>query len=396
MSDRLLGKKVSFATTPDFELGFEHCSRKTDYYLTLPETEVKGLVVYIPGFGGDAGDYRHVFCQKVAEQFGLATMTVDYHCFFSRPEVNQGGLVFEAEDIALIEKLFLTQQVPFAGNSPEEGLAILNQHLQQHGVKTKITATLKPGKDEYQNGGVMQALDIINAVAHATQNNPEIPVENVILVGSSYGGFIANLASKYAPNTFRAVFDNSSWATPNFTYIVGRECGQSEFFENLHSHIGVNYFLRSAWTLKKDLPNTFDGKRFHIRAFTEEQVKVFADYQPQTYYYFIHAENDSIAPTQDKIKMATDLIQNGIHVQMEVIEAADVDGQYIKTIQHGMNLSMLTFFDNAYQHIQGYEVTPDNDFEQKSVIHYPSSECVYEFDYSSFPVKARVMQKGTV
>lgn len=385
------GKKVSFATTPDFELGFEHCKRETDYYLTLPKVEPKGLVVYIPGFGGDAGDYRHVFCQKVAERFGLATMTVDYHCFYSRPEVNEGALAFEAEDVALIEKLFLTLGIPFAGSSPEEGLAILNQTLRERNTPVKVTATLKPGKGEYQNGGMMQALDIINAVYHALKNNALIPSDNVVLVGSSYGGYIANLASKYAPNTFRAVFDNSSWATPNFGYVVGRECGQSEFQENLHSHIKVNYFLRSAWTLKKNLPNTFDGKRFHVRSFTTEQISELSKYQSQTYYYFIHAENDRIAPTEAKIQMATDMIQNSMNVHMEVIEADDVDGKYIKTIQHGMNLSMLTFFEKAYAHIELHQVGGQNDFDKQSVVEYPSSECLYQFDYSAYPVKAMVV-----
>ncbi|WP_373018325.1 DUF2920 family protein [Thiomicrorhabdus sp.] len=382
-------ENVQFSTTPDFELGLEHCSRQTDYYLVKPSEPPKGLVVYIPGFGGDAGDYRHVFCRKVAEQFGLAAMTVDYHCFYSRPEL-EDSVVYEGEDVALIEKLFLQSQLPFSGDSVEEGIKILNGHLAKNNLQANITGTMKPGKGEYQNGGVMQALDIINAVGNVLQDQ-EIPVDNVILVGSSYGGYIANLAAKFAPNTFRAVFDNSSWATPHFGYVVGREYGVPEFKEKLHSNITLNLFIRSAWTLKKDLPYTFDGKRFHIRAFTEAQIEQYASYHPETYFYFIHAVDDKVASTEDKIQMARQMIGNGIKVQMEVIEPEDVDGQYVKTIAHGMNLSMLTFFGKAYDHIQAHQVSSGNDFMEKSRVSYVSSECRYEFDFTDLPVTAKVV-----
>ena len=386
-------QKVTFATTPDFELGFEHGSRQTDYFISLPEnkaqSQLQGLVVYIPGFGDDAGDYRHVFCKKVAEQFGLAALTVDYHCFYSRPK-NPESTVYEPEDIALIEKLFLTFKLPFSGNTVEEGLDFLNAYLVKSKQAAQITATLLPGKNEYQNGGVMQALDIINAVGHALQTQ-NISADNVILVGSSYGGYIANLASKFAPKTFRAVFDNSSWANPHFGYIVGREKGFAEFTSCRHSHIQTYFFLRSAWTLNKGLPNTFDGKRFHVRAFSQAQIAQFALYQPDTYYYFIHAENDEVAITEDKVQMARQMIAHNLPVQMEVIEAADVDGRYIKTIGHGMDLSMLTFFERAYTHIQTHQISLENDFNQQSVVRYDSAECCYQFDFSSLPVKGQVI-----
>ncbi|MDG6773363.1 DUF2920 family protein [Thiomicrorhabdus sp. ZW0627] len=386
----VIEENVQFSTTPDFELGLEHCSRQTDYYLAKPVEAPKGLVVYIPGFGGDAGDYRHVFCRKVVEQYGLAAMTVDYHCFYSRPEM-EGSVIYEAEDVALIEKLFLQCQLPFSGDSVEEGIKILNDHLAKNNLQVNITGTMKPGKNEYQNGGVMQALDIINAVGHVLQNQ-DIPSDNIILVGSSYGGYIANLAAKFAPKTFRAVFDNSSWAIPHFGYIVGREYGVPEFKEKLHSNVTLNLFIRSAWTLKKDLPYTFDGKRFHIRSFTEAQIEQYAAYRPETYFYFIHAVDDKVASTDDKIQMATQMIGNGIGVQMEVIEPDDVDGQYVKTIAHGMGLSMLTFFAKAYEHIQAHQVSSENDFMEQSKVSYDSSECRYEFDFSNLPVTAKVIE----
>jgi len=92
--------------------------------------------------------------------------------------------------------------------------------------------------------------------------------------------------------------------------------------------------------------------------------------------------------------MATYMIQRKMNVHMEVMEAADIDGQYIKTIEHGMNLSMLTFFDKAYTHINEHTISLENDFMNGSVVDYDSGDHRYEFDFSTFPVTGRVTQKA--
>ena len=392
MPHQLQKKTVNFETTGDFELGMAGFKRKTDYHLYLPSQAPQGLVIFIPGFGQEAGDYREIFCQKIAQEFNFATLLVDYHCFFARPSIEQ-GLSFEKEDIAQIEKLFLVHQQPMQGKTPQEGLGFFNEYLKQKGMTVEVNATLKPLKNEYQNGGVMAALDILNAVDHVLCSNPEIPPDNVILVGASNGGYIANLASKFAPKTFRAVFDNSSWALPNFIYIVGREYGVPEFKEKLYSHVDVRYFTKTAWTLSPNLPNTFDGKRFHIRAFTDPQIEHWAKYNTQTFFYFVHAQEDLIAPTEPKIQMATTMLQQGMNVHMEVMSEGDVDGSYVKNLSHGMNLSMLTMFKKAYHQLGDHRPKQSNDFKENSVVSYPSDNCIYEFDFSTKPISARVYQE---
>lgn len=98
-----------------------------------------------------------------------------------------------------------------------------------------------------------------------------------------------------------------------------------------------------------------------------------------------------MAPTQPKIEMATAMIQQQIPVHMEVMGPEDVDGHYVKHLQHGMGLSLLTLFDKAYTQIQGHEVRGENDFSRASLIRYTSSECTYEFDFSATPIQGRVL-----
>ncbi|WP_265460784.1 DUF2920 family protein, partial [Aeromonas salmonicida] len=69
---------------------------------------------------------------------------------------------------------------------------------------------LTPPDGAYQNFGVMAALDILNAIEDAMcrYNGNR---DNLILVGSSYGGYLAQMVNKFRPGYARALFDNSSW-----------------------------------------------------------------------------------------------------------------------------------------------------------------------------------------
>lgn len=381
----------SFPSTGDFELGLGNITRSTQYFLVKPEREhekLEGLVVYIPGFGSDAGDYRFHFCRKIAEQYGYAAMTVDYHCLFCRPETPD-KVDFEPQDIKEIEKLFLKYDLPFQGKTVQEGLDFLNTYLVEHNLTVQVTATILPEKEEYQSGGMLQALDIINAVEHAIQHEA-IPSDNIILVGSSFGGYIANLAAKLAPNTFSAVMDNSSWAYPNYAYVVGRECNQHEFSQRWQSNVLTRLFVKTPWTLKKGFPFTFDENRTNIRSFSPEQVAQQGQYSSPTQYIFVHSETDQVAQTGQKIQMAESMIQVGMNVHMEVYGQKDVDGNYVKNLNHGMDLSMLTFFEKALPAITLNDVGKKTDFVRQSQICYDSHQYRYCFDFSSFPVKASV------
>jgi hypothetical protein len=68
----------------DFEFNV-NINRKIDYFIDKPVQNIKGLVVYIAGFGADAGEYRKKFSKHIVDKYSMACLTVDYHCFFSRP-----------------------------------------------------------------------------------------------------------------------------------------------------------------------------------------------------------------------------------------------------------------------------------------------------------------------
>lgn len=182
-----------------------------------------------------------------------------------------------------------------------------NKELEKYAEYTKkeliFSAGLSPTNNEYQNFGILAAIDIINAINDALQRY-RIDKNNITLIGSSYGGYLANLVTKNKPGAIRLVLDNSSWAKPNLSYIVGREINSPEFIYSIKNKIKLQLYVKTPWTLKDSGSNRFTGAVKEIRSFTIDQVKQMARQgASNTEYIFYHSIKDTIiAPVSEKNK----------------------------------------------------------------------------------------------
>ncbi len=326
----------------DFEFHLNN-QRQIDYSIIIPNKRIKGLVVYIAGFGADVGSYRENFQKHIANDYSMACLVVDYHCFFSRPS-NGASLSIEPN----IMKLLRSITGCINKESVDEVLLKLGQIKANPQVPLKIPGTIYPGKNEYQNFGILPALDNIYAINDVFKKYPNIP-KKIYAIGSSYGGYIANLISKFAPCTLNAVFDNSSWATPNFNYIIGHKLGFTEFSMVHSPNIILELNVLSPWSHLPFMPNAFGNNRISIRSFPDNHIDLMSKVgKLKTIYRFVHAKNDSIANTDQKIALAERMKSNGFNVAMKTYSKEDVDGGYIKNINHGMGLSMRKFFSKYY------------------------------------------------
>lgn len=268
--------EIEVFSTNDFEFGINK-KRKCKYKIFNPH-HTKGLVVYIPGFGVDLGEYTEVFCKKISEKFSLATMSVEYFCIHCRPSIG-AEIEFELEDINQFSGILAQEQ----GKDTIEKIVT---YTEKNNIRINANASLKPKKGEYQNFGILAAIDTINCIKDATDKF-SFNKNNIILIGSSYGGYIANIATKIYPGLIRAVFDNSSWAQPNLAYVVGRELNKPEFILKISEKLSLNLFVKSPWTLKANLPNSFSGDKYLIRSFDYGQVKqMFNNGGGDTFYIF--------------------------------------------------------------------------------------------------------------
>ncbi|MFH1155863.1 MAG: DUF2920 family protein [Pseudomonadota bacterium] len=367
--------RIRISAHHDFEF-LTKIKRSIEYSLVIPEGDIKGLVVYIPGFGDDSGPYREKFLQHVADDYSLAGLTVDYHCFFSRPG-NGATLSIETGTMNLLRSL--------TGLTNNESIdEVLSQACK---IKTgpgplRIPGIIYPKNNDYQNFGVLPALDIIFAINDLFQKFPDIP-KIIYAIGSSYGGYIANLVSKFAPCTLNAVFDNSSWASPNLQYVVGHDLGLTELSCNYSSGVVIEANVLSPWSHLLFMPNAFNRNRSLIRSFPESHLDVMGKIgKGKTIYRCVHAENDIIANTDQKLTLIQNMNTKGFDARITIYSEADIDGKFIKNMDHGMGLSMRQFFSNSLENIQG-RIKDDQriDFDFKHTLEFACESQKYIITY---------------
>ena len=214
----------------DVELGIKRDSALSFYACYDDVKEAKALLVIISGFGADSDSgYRAHLMRTMAENYDVACISVDYHCIGNRPQL---GAKFGLDDI---DRKILRRELSSIGiNLPidlksidcHEKVDLLLKFLSKEitirkesgllpaDFRLNASITMVPTKNEYQNFGVMQAMDVLNAVLYTKKyiNNSKFEHLPVIMVGSSHGGYLAHMCAKIAPWLVDAVIDNSSYA----------------------------------------------------------------------------------------------------------------------------------------------------------------------------------------
>jgi len=375
----------------DFELGIKRKSSLT-YSITTPIGKPKGIVFVIPGFGADSNqEYQQKLRIHIATSYNLAAVSVNYHAIQIRPET-KAKIVLEQEDILSLQDAIrrnnLCPQSDLISNLEAlSKISMANNHVET------LSCSLVPPNGDYQNFGIMQAVDHLFVLADILENfkNEEFPV---IAFGSSHGGYIANLMAKFAPNTFAAVFDNSSYASAPYNYVLGRQTNMHEFNyqEQQYPNIIFKCFSHNLWNLNRNSQNFFSHDRQVIRAFhSKEHLKDMARFgNNKTQYRFIHSLTDGISPFREKKRYSDLLKQFGFDVMLKEISNHDVDGQFVKNLDHGMGLSLKRMFDHFFPTIDLRKTA--NDFQLGSTIIYEGFLHDYVFKYDHRSVTPSVVQ----
>ena len=276
----IINKTYEIPSCDDVELGLKRDSLLEFKLCYDDEKPVRALVFIVPGLGGDANEnYREHLAQFVASEFDVAVASVNYHCIGNRPQTGATYFLNDSDKIILKKKCSkIGIEIP---NDISYGeLSVLDAYLGNikssrglpNDFKLQISVTLQPTKNEYQNFGVMQAQDVINAALFIKADPPfkaatdinELPV---ILVGSSHGAYINALAAKFAPWLVDGLIDNSSYAKLNWELIgLGKEADYLKFREYstdiYFKNIKIYVFTKTMWTLlDKSSPRYFSQAR---------------------------------------------------------------------------------------------------------------------------------------
>ncbi|MBF7067039.1 DUF2920 family protein, partial [Campylobacter volucris] len=201
------------------------------------------IVFIIGGYGANAHmafvDFNRKF---IAKKFDVVVVNVLYHCFCQRRsdvEKYSATTTFMEDDLPhlklALENLhidtsnlntynawqyyeYLNQTI---SNLKEQNL--LDQDYQAH-----FTSTFIPPNNEYQNYGIMAAIDHINALKDIMKNYPQFKSLPKIYGGGSYGGYLALMCAKIAPWYVDGVIDNSGAGLPPIKYFLGRDFGKED------------------------------------------------------------------------------------------------------------------------------------------------------------------------
>ena len=372
------------APPPDVELNLAR-PKPLRYDLAWPDTTdgKPGVVVLIPGFGEDNNDgYLRAFRDWIAERFGLAAMTVRYHGIHNRPHLGAAPQ-FTADDAGRL--YHYCEQHGIAWPPPEQK-PDLNDLIRQLHLATSARAaeaerrgdaappmvTLTSGllsPDGPINLGLPQALDHLTALHHLQQNRPT-DTANVVAIGSSHGGYLAHLCAKLAPNTFRAVFDNSGYCELPARYVDSRGAEVPDCFEPWTAALRFAYFVTSGWSLDDAAANHYhdDARALRDLAHAPHRAACQTATERPAVVRCVHAPADEIAPTDEKQHYITALQSEGVDATLRVMSQQHVDGRYVKTLDHGLGLSLRSFFEKNYNALPPLDHQHDNDGARQTVL----------------------------
>ncbi len=364
----------SLVSCHDFELNM---ARPTTlhYRVSYPSTgKAEAIVFIIPGFGEDTDSgYMDAIREYTAEQFHVVAVNVFYHCFYSRPN-NGAALEFDNIDIAILQDVIARYEIDFS-EVPQINKESVLEHLNKvfgarkqaktmaESAQVMLPMTLVPHNGEYQNFGIMQAVDHLNVLLHIKQNLSCVTDEAItVMLGSSHGGYIAYLSAKIAPTLVNVVIDNSAYVTPPLPFIIGKEHNVNRPEYTVHyGHLRLHCFVRTLWTMNRQSPHYFSSDRYRIRDLTDsDHLQQHAEYTKASIRYIAyHSLEDTLASPQEKIAFYKSLQSLGFDAVLHTVDATKVDGRFIKTLEHGMGMSMKQLINQELPAILD-EVTPHN------------------------------------
>ncbi|MCR6576096.1 DUF2920 family protein [Campylobacter insulaenigrae] len=397
----LTNKTYFIDSCDDVELNIKRES-KLEFRLTYDdEKEIEAVVCVISGIGNDINDDLYI-SDFIARNYKIAAVNVNYHCIGNRP---QTGSTFYLDDIdKLILKTSLETinlNIPYdvyainSYNEMNDIMKYINYEIEkmkshwkiEQNYRLDLSVSLQPTKNEYQNFGIMQATDILNALLYINKNPPfkitGVGMKN-ILIGASHGGYLANLCAKIAPWNIDCIIDNSSQSTLNELWRLigfGKEidyttyhcAGTTQIFKNIS--LAVND--KTHWTSNKQSPRYFSPARKLIREiFNKEHLKTQSLY-PKPKYISYHSNFDQFVPLQDKEQMYNYLKELGFDIEFtKIMDQNDVDGKFIKNLEHGMGIPMKLLIKKHLPDILKEKV---KDKTCKKEISYKSDDLIYTF-----------------
>jgi hypothetical protein len=357
----------------DFELGIERTSRLA-YQCALPPNPAKGLVFIIAGFGDDgAAEYSQLMRRYICGRYDMVAVSVDYHASEARPPMAKYELL--GEELCRVLGYLAIKDIHLKLDAANiDGFL---SDVNKAGYPVKIAANLIPQNGDYQNFGVMQAMDHIFVLNDIINSGIEFDTNNIICLGSSHGAYIAHLIHKFAPNTINAVIDNSGYAIPLVQFIGGRP-----EYTVVMNNISLECNVVTKWRFENSYtPEFFGPGRYAIRDTLNAQhlAEAVAKSSRHCQFRMINSATDGISPVGMKETQCRLLQANGFDAQLRIVGEEDLDGKVLKSLGHGLDASMSGVFD---LYADSFSVRPTTlDRKLGTALSFGCYDYVYRFQH---------------
>ena len=356
----LINQSFEIDSCDDVELGIKRTS-KLEYRISYDdEKEIKAIVFIIGGYGANANIYfLDSYRNYIAKNFDVVAVHVFYHCFCQRrSDVEKYSTLadFTKDDLKLIEKVLRKYNIPcdqLANNTVVSHCEYLSEIMTElkmlnrlpYDFEERLSATFIPSRGEYQNFGIMAAIDHINALKDLVKRFPKLADLPKIYGGGSYGGYLSLLIAKIAPWYVDGVIDNSGVCLPFLAHILGRDMNQGEFvFEGDNNRIYC--FVQKYWTRNINSSYYFGDENYLIRAvLNSNHLKIQASMNNNTIFISYHSMQDMGAPVQNKIELYKCYQELGYDATLYLVkDENDIDGRFIKSLEHGLRMTDKALF----------------------------------------------------
>lgn len=382
-------KKYTLAGHKDIELAKER--KELELYVTEPEAginEETGLLIVLDDFEGFANSYYQdtEVRPHLANRHNLLVAGVNYFGISRQGsmEIRQGFL----HNLNRIYGLGITASEFGKMVSNDQVIADLATRLAKKGVinmDLRCQPIVCDGKGEYQSWGLLPAIDALTAVGYLLRNYPEIDQKKVFIMGSGYGGYIASLAAKFAPNTFAAVIDRDSYVKSEMKIVAAGEMLDPSIvlsipFSDFPIPFQYGVMLETPWTIEDETSASyFSDSHRKIRSLLQEDHFV----ETETKFYLYQSTEDILANSAERRRYA-EILGKKAEVHWEENEGKKL----------GVNLQDL--FNRAMEKEQGSikKQDEDNEFSKNMKNTFACGDKSYTFSFKDdYTMKVSVKEK---
>ncbi|EAI6876657.1 DUF2920 family protein [Campylobacter coli] len=390
----LINQTFEIDSCDDVELNIKRTS-KLEYRISYDdEKDIKAIVFIVGGFGANANiSFLDFDREYIAKNFDVVVVHVFYHCFCARQSIDQKynpKLIPNQDDLERINGILKNINLGHLSvnkDNFEQIIPLIEQkvnEMKQAGLvdesqKIELSCDFIPPNGDYQNYGIMAAIDHINALKDLVKRFPKLADLPKIYGGGSYGGYLSLLIAKIAPWYVDGVIDNSGVCLPFLACILGREMESGCDYVLNSSHILIQCFLKTHWTRKENSPYFFNNENYFIRTLLNKDHLILQSQKNKNIIYVsYHSKEDPLTPANFKEQTMQILKILGYDVSLNLIDENKIDGKFIKNLDHGCGIPDKALFRKELplmlEKLQGRK-----SFMQENSISYPCGNKVFTF-----------------